>query len=50
MPDIRFQNASEQPEITVNGFGVEEAKSLKELIARFVKEYGKKPANQSDED
>ena len=50
MPDIRFRNASEQPEITVNGFGVEEAKSLKELITRFVKEYGKKPANQSDED
>lgn len=53
MPEIRVQSANgqpETPEITVEGFGVEEARILKQLLARFMKEYGKKPANQSDEE
>lgn len=50
MSEIKVQNASEQPELTVEGFGLTEANGLKELLIRFMKEYGKKPENQSDED
>lgn len=50
MIDPKVQNASEQPEVSVEEFGIEEAKSLKKLITRFIKEYRKKPEDQSDED
>lgn len=48
--DIKVQNAGEEPEIEVEGFGVQEAKTLKKLLSRFMKEYGKKPAEQSDQE
>jgi len=36
-------------EITLEGFGPKEAKELKELLLRFLREYGEKPAEQGDE-
>lgn len=50
MENVRVQNASEEPEVTVEGFGIYEARELKKLLSRFMKEYGKKPKEQSDEE
>jgi len=50
MSEIRVQNASEQPELTVEGLGKEETKALKELLVRFMREYKKKPVGQTDEE
>lgn len=41
-------NQGHQAEI--DGFGIDEARSLKRLLTRFMKEYGKKPAEQSDQE
>lgn len=48
MSDIKAQNSGDPPEITIEGFGIEDAKHLKQLLTRFMKEYGKKPSEQSD--
>lgn len=50
MSDMKVQSASEQPELIVEGFGQSEARKLKELLVRFMREYGKKPVGQSDEE
>lgn len=50
MENVKVQNASEEPEVTVEGFGIHEARELKKLLSRFMKEYGKKPKEQSDEE
>lgn len=50
MSEIKVQRANEQPEITMDEFGVDEARSLKSLMVHFIKEYQKKPANQNDEE
>ncbi len=41
-------NQGHQAEI--DGFGIDEARSLKRLLTRFMKEYGKKPAEQSNQE
>lgn len=41
---------SEEKEITLAGFGPEEAKALKDLLTYFLREYGKKPSDMTDED
>ncbi len=41
---------SEQREFEMDGFGISEAKALQKLLIRFMKEYGKKPAGQSDQE
>lgn len=50
MSEIKGQSAGELPEVTVEGFGKTEAQKLKELLVRFMREYGKKPAEQGDEE
>lgn len=52
MTDIRVQHASGETgafEGTIEGFGIREARALKELLSRFVKEYGEKPPELEDE-
>ena len=48
--DLKVQYASEAPEAEKNDFGIAEARELKNLLSRFMKEYGKKDAEQSDEE
>lgn len=48
--DVKVQAAGELPEVKVEGFGIQEAKAMRKLLARFMKEYGKKPAGQSDQE
>lgn len=50
MSEIKVQSAGVPPEITVEGFGNQDAKALKDLLVRFMREYGKKPTEQSDEE
>lgn len=50
MEDTKNVSAPSEPEITIDGFGPEEAKKLKEILTRFLHEYGKKPPEVSDED
>lgn len=50
MEDSKITPAVGEPEITIDGFGPEEAKKLKEILVRFLHEYGKKSPEVSDED
>lgn len=50
MEEIKVQNASQEKEPVVEGFSIHDARELKNLLVRFMKEYGKKPAEQSDEE
>ena len=50
MNEGKFQYAGEPPEVEVEGFGIEEAKGLRSLMVRFMKEYEKKPEDQSDQE
>lgn len=50
MDDTRTVTAADEQEIMLDGFGLEEAKALKGLLVRFLREYGKKPPELSDED
>ena len=50
MDDTRITKASNDQEIMLNGFGPEEAKKLKDLVVRFLREYGKKAPEMSDEE
>lgn len=49
MDDARTTTVVDEPEIMLEGFGPEEAKALKELLVRFLREYGKKPPELNDE-
>ena len=50
MDETKHTVTSERSEITLDGFGPEEAKALKDLLTRFLREYGKKPADMEDKD
>ena len=50
MEDVEVMLANDDTEVTLEGFGVAEAKELKQLLTRFLREYGKKPQELSDED
>lgn len=50
MSEGKFQYAGELPEVEVEGFGIEEAKGLRSLMVHFMKEYEKKPDDQSDQE
>ena len=53
MEEIKIQQASnveESNSVAVDGFSEQEATALKEILVRFIREYGKKPADQSDQE
>ena len=50
MDDTRITSAGDGSEIMLDGFGLEEARVLKDLLGRFLREYGKKPEDLGDED
>jgi len=50
MDDTKITAASGDREIMLEGFGPEEAKALKDILVRFLREYGKKPPELNDED
>ena len=50
MDEQRVTAADEGNEIVLEGFGPEEVRALKDLLIRFLHEYGKKPADMEDED
>lgn len=50
MNETKATAVSENSEIMLEGFGPEDAKALKELLIRFLREYGKKPEDMEDED
>ena len=50
MEENKSLAAGDSAEITLDGFGLDEARELKQTLVRFLQEYGKKPAELSDED
>ena len=42
MEDVKVMMANEEPEVMLDGFGPAEAKELKDLLTRFLREYGQK--------
>lgn len=50
MEDVKVMMANEEPEVMLDGFGPAEAKELKDLLTRFLREYGQKSQELSDED
>lgn len=50
MTDVIIQNASRQADSSPDNFDIHDAKELKKILTRFVKEYSKKPETQSDEE
>lgn len=50
MENTPLQYDSEETISGVDGFGIQEARYLRKLLSRFMKEYGKKPVGQSDEE
>lgn len=53
MEEIKIQQASnveESNSVAVDGFSEQEATALKEILVRFIREYGKKPAEQGDQE
>lgn len=50
MENTKVQSASEQTESNEEVLSIEEAQELKQLLTRFIKAYGKKPPEQSDEE
>lgn len=48
--DVKVQAAGELPENQVDHFGIREAREMRKLLSRFMKEYGKKKADVSDQE
>lgn len=50
MEDMKIKYAGDDSAFSENSLGFHEAKELKNLLVRFIKEYGKKPTEQSDQE
>ena len=50
MDETKVKYASEDLTYDESKLGIHEARELKKLLVRFIKEYGKKPAEQSDQE